>query len=189
MNKYKVMLPPSSISAMGGMGNADMFTNGQAAMFLSGIWKTPAFRDIKKFKWNIVMLPKGPNGRRGFSTGGSGYGILKTSAHPNEAWQLIQFISGEEGAKKFAATGFAQPALKKIADSPVFLDDQEPTNKKMLIGAVKYAQYGPLCKNWTEAVNGLIGPELEKVWSGNETPEQAMAHLKPLLEKNPPETK
>lgn len=189
INKYKVMMPPASIAAMGGMGNSDMFSNGSTAMFLSGIWKTPAFREIKKFKWDVAMLPKGPNGHRAFSTGGSGYGILKTSAHPQEAWELIKFISGEEGAKKFAATGFAQPALMKVADSPAFLDGQDPKNKKMLIGAVKYACYGPICKNWTEVVSGIIGPELEKVWNGSESAEEAMAHLKPLLQADPPQTR
>jgi multiple sugar transport system substrate-binding protein len=183
------MLPPASIAAMGGMGNSDMFVNGSAAMFLSGIWKTPAFREIKKFKWDVVMLPKGPNGRRAYSTGGSGYGILKTSAHPKEAWELIQFISGEQGAQKFAATGFAQPALKKVADSPAFLDGQDPKNKKMLLKAVENARYGPICKNWTETVSGLIGPEMEKVWNSTETAEEAMAHLKPMLAAHPPEIK
>jgi multiple sugar transport system substrate-binding protein len=189
INKYKVMLPPSSISAMGGLGNADLFLNGEAAMFLSGIWKTPAFRNIKKFKWDVVMLPKGPNNYRAFSTGGSGYGILKSSSYKKEAWELVQFISGEEGAKKLASTGLAQPALMKIANSPNFLDGQDPVNKKMLLEAIKYVKYGPLCENWTEIQSGIIGPELEKVWSGTETPEQAMANLKPMLEAKPPKTK
>ncbi len=189
INKYKVMLPPSSVSAMGGLGNADMFVNGNAAMFLSGIWKTPEFRHIKNFKWDVVMLPKGPNGHRAFSTGGSGYGILKSSKYKKEAWELVKFISGEEGAKKLASTGFAQPALMKVANSSYFLDGQDPKNKKMLLEAVKYVEYGPLCKNWTETLSGIIGPEMEKVWNATETAEQAMANLKPRLDANPPQTK
>ncbi|HJT25541.1 MAG TPA: sugar ABC transporter substrate-binding protein, partial [bacterium] len=91
MNKYKFMLPPASLSAMGGMGTSDMFVNGQVAMYLSGLWPTPRFRQqIKDFKWDVVMLPKNNTGFRAFSTGGSGYGILKISKHKKEAWDLIK---------------------------------------------------------------------------------------------------
>ncbi len=59
----------------------------------------------------------------------------------------------------------------------------------MLLEAVKYVKYPPMCKNWTEVFQSLIVPELDKVWSGTETVEEAMAHLKPQLEQMPPQTK
>ncbi len=187
MNKYKMMLPPSSLTAMGGMGTSDMFINGTVAMYLSGIWPTPKFRAIKDFKWDVVMLPKNPNGYRAFPTGGSGYGILKSSTHKKEAWDLVKYISGEAGAKMLAATGLAQPAIMAAANSSLFLDGKDPQNKKMVLEAMKYVKYNPICKNWFEVHDSIIGPELEKVWNGTETAEQAMENLKPLLEKNPPQ--
>jgi len=189
LQRYKVMPSPSSMQALGGLGNAGIFENGTCAMFLSGIWKTPYFRGIKDFQWDVVMLPQGPGGKRAFPTGGSGYGLLGTSPHKKEAWELIQFLSGEEGAKKFASTGFAQPALMAVANSPAFLDNQEPLNKKMLLKAVEYVKYPPVCANWREVVESFIGPELDKVWNGTETPAQAMTRLAPVLEKNPPRMK
>lgn len=190
MNKYKFMLPPASLSAMGGMGTSDMFVNGSVAMYLSGLWPTPRFRQqIKDFKWDVVMLPKNPTGYRAFSTGGSGYGILKTSTHKKEDWELIKFISGEEGEKRLAATGLAQPALMSVVNSPIFLDGKDPQNKKMVIDAMKYVKYNPMCKNWFEVHDSIIGPELDKVWNGSETAAEAMEKLKPILAKNPPQTK
>jgi len=189
MNKYKFMMTPASLTAMGGMGTSDMFVNGQVAMYLSGLWPTPRFRQqIKDFKWDIVMMPKNPSGGRAFPTGGSGYGILKTSQHKKEAWDVVKFISGEEGEKRLAATGLAQPALMADVNSPTFLDGKDPQNKKVVIEAMKYVKYFPICKNWFEVHDSIIGPELDKVWSGTETATEAMEHLKPLLEKNPPET-
>ena len=189
MNKYKIMLPPAGLTAMGGMGSSDMFSNGSVALFLSGIWKTPVFREIKNFKWDVVMMPKGPDGIRAFPTGGSGYGILKSSTHKKEAWELIKYMSGEEGAKKLATTGLAQPALINVANSPIFLDGQDPKNKKMVLEAVKYVKYPPMCKNWTETANSIIGPELDRVWNATETAQEAFDKIAPLLEKNPPQTK
>ena len=187
MNKYKMMLPPSGLTAMGGMGTGDMFTNGTVAMFLSGLWKTPTFRQAKDLQWDVVMLPKNPDGYRAFTTGGSGYGILKSSTHKKEAWDLVKYIAGEEGAKMLAATGLAQPAIMSVSNSPVFLDGKDPKNKKVVLEAMKYVKYRPMCKNWLEVHDSIIGPELEKVWNGTETVEQAMENLKPLLEKNPPQ--
>jgi ABC-type glycerol-3-phosphate transport system substrate-binding protein len=189
MYKYKVMPAPSSLTAMGGMGTSDMFMNGTVAMFLSGIWKTPRFRDIKNFDWDIVMFPKGPTGIRAFSTGGSGYGILKTSKYKKEAWQLVKYISGEEGARQLAATGLAQPAIVAVAESPAFLDGQKPLNKKMLLEAVKYVKYSPMAKNAAEVTNGIVVPQLDRVWSNTATAVQAAAALKPLLARNPPQVK
>jgi hypothetical protein len=54
---------------------------------------------------------------------------------------------------------------------------------------VKYVKYPPMCKNWGETTLSIIGPELDKVWSGTETAGEAMAKLKPLLENNVPQAK
>jgi multiple sugar transport system substrate-binding protein len=178
------------MSAMGGMGTSDLFVNGTSAMFLSGIWKTPTFRQqIKDFKWDVAMFPKGPTGVRAFGTGGSGYGILKTSGHKAEAWKLIKFISGENGAKRIAQTGLAQPAMQSVAAGPDFLDGKDPQNKKMLLEAVKYVKYMPMAKNSQEIQNGVIVPVLDKVWSGTINAQQAADLLKPQLAKQPPLTK
>ena len=186
MHKWKVMPAPSSLTSMGGMGSSDLFMNGTVAMFLSGIWKTPRFREIKNFDWDIVMFPRGNTGVRAFSTGGSGYGILKSSKHKKESWALVKYISGEEGAKQLAATGLAQPAIMSVAQSALFLDGQKPLNKKMLLDAVRYVKYPPMAKNAAEIANGIVVPQLDRFWSGTATAEQAAAALKPLLSRNPP---
>jgi ABC-type glycerol-3-phosphate transport system substrate-binding protein len=186
--KWKVMPSPSGLSAMGGVGTSDYFINGSVAMFLSGIWKTPRFRDITEFKWDVAMFPKGPTGVRAFGTGGSGYGILKTSKNKKAAWELVKFISGPVGAKKLAATGLAQPAIMSAASGVEFLDGKDPQNKKMLLEAVKYVKYMPMAKNTSEVQYGLMGPVFDKIWSGTLTAQQAAEQLKPLLSAKPPVT-
>ena len=185
--KEKVMPGPSNMTAMGGMGTSDLFMNGTAAMFVSGIWKTPQFRDIKDFDWDIAMFPKGPTGQRGFPGGGSGYGILNTSKNKKAAWEFIKYIAGPEGEAKLASTGLAQPALKSVAESPAFQDGQKPLNKKMLLKAVDYSVYPPMAKNWLEIYQGLITPTFDQLWTGKITAAEAIAQLvestkaKPLI--------
>jgi multiple sugar transport system substrate-binding protein len=183
--KQKVMPGPSNMTAMGGMGASDLFVNGTAAMFLSGMWKVPAFRDIKTFDWDVVMFPKGPTGQRGFQNGGSGYGILKSSKNKKAAWELVKYISGKEGEIKMAALGLSQPALKNVAESPAFLDGQKPMNKKMLLKAVDYAIYEPMATNWREIREGAITPTFDQVWVGKITAAEAVSQLAELLKNKP----
>ena len=187
INKHKVTLAPSKVPGMAENEGSDMFRFGTAAMYLSGLKWTPLFREIKDFKWDVAMVPRGPGGIRAFSTGGSGYGMSSHSKEKKTAWKLVKFLTSPEAEVKRMASGLAQPALKKMANSPLFLDQKDPLNKKILIDAVQYVKYLPLCRNWPEVEN-LIAAGLENVWEGKESPEEAMKKLGPILEKHPPLT-
>jgi multiple sugar transport system substrate-binding protein len=184
--KDKVAPGPENLAAMGGLGGSDLFQNGQVAMFLSGIWKTPQFRDIKNFKWDVVMVPKGPKGVRQYQTGGSGYGILKSSTHKKEAWELLEYIAGPEGAKQFAQLGLSQPALKAIAESPAFLDEKPPLNKKMLLKAAMAGIDEPRASNWREIRNSMATPLFDKLWEGSISAQEAVSQLSEELKSDPP---
>jgi ABC-type glycerol-3-phosphate transport system substrate-binding protein len=177
MNKYKVMPSPANLTAMGGVGASDMFVNGTAAMFISGIWKTPQFRDIKTFDWDVALFPKGPGGTRGYQSGGSGYGILSTSKHKKEAWKLVSYLAGPEGEKKMSTTGLVQPALMSVANSPVFLDGQAPKNKKILLKAEPYGIFMPLMVNWQEVYQGNVIPTFDNLWLGKTDAAGAVSQL------------
>jgi multiple sugar transport system substrate-binding protein len=174
MYKYRVMPSPSQMSAMGGVGAADLFVNGRAAMFLSGIWKTPYFRKTIKFDWDAQVFPEGPKGGRGYLLSGGGYSILKSTKHPLEAWKLLTFLAGEEGQKELAMTGLAQPSIKSIAESPAFLDGKPPVSKKFLLDAVNYGCFAPDTDKWQEALNSYIFPALDKVWGNDKKPQEVM---------------
>ncbi len=173
MNRYKVMPGPAYITAMGGLGNSQLFINGTVAMYHSGIWQSPAFRQIKDFDWDVVEFPKGLHGHRGFPMDAAGYGVLKGSAHPELAYELAKYLTGEDAEKYIGATGLIQPALQKVARSKVFLDGQKPRSKGFLPGSVKYGHYrsfDPDVMEWTN----LVGSELDRVWDGTETAAQAL---------------
>ncbi len=185
MNKYKVMPSPASLSQQGGVGASDLFLNGRAAMLISGIWKTPMFRQGKDLKWDVAMIPQVKGVPRAVVGGSSGYGIVAISKHKDAAWKLIAFLSGPEGQKQFAGTGLVQPALKKVAESAAFLDGKDPQNKKMLLKAVDYAIDEPFATNWREVKQSIIYAGLDKVWIGVETPEHAIVAIVEDLKQHP----
>ncbi len=178
--KYKVMPPPGATE----IGFNEMFMTGKIAMYGSGIWETPIFREIKDFKWDIVMFPKGPGGR-GFATGGSGYAIAKTSKHPQLAFELLKLLAGEYGEKRLAQTGLAQPALIKLAYGKFWALDTSspPANKKMLNKAVKYIIFNPFIPEWGEIEQTIITPRVDLIVRNKIDVEKAMNEMTEEINK------
>ena len=185
MLKHKVMPAPANRTAMGDVAATSLFMGGAAAMFFSGIWVTPELQDIKGFDWDCALFPKGPDGRRGFANSGSGYGILASCKHKKEAWEFVKYIAGTEGETKMVSTGLTQPALRSLGASKAFLDGRPPLNKKILLKAVPYGSFDPMAQNWTEILNGIIGPVLDRVWTGTLTAQQAVSQLAEALKSKP----
>ncbi len=174
IDKYKVQ-PSSTAMTNLAMGVQGMFMNGRLAMFASGIWETPGLRKARGFDWDVAIFPKGPKGVRGFGTGGSGYCILKTSAHPKEAYQVIKAMTGKDAEMMLADAGLAQPAMVEIAEGPHWIGgDLPPKNKKMLNDAMKYVIYEPFHPAWREAKELYINPELDLLFLGKKTAREAV---------------
>ncbi len=158
--KYKVMPAPHTLE----MGFNEMFMTGKIAMYGSGIWETPVLRDIKSFDWDVVMFPKGPTGKRGYATGGSGYAISSTTKNKELAWELLKMMSGEYSQIKLAQSGLAQPALKKLAYGLYWAKDPNPPkNKGMLNEAVKYIVFNPFITRWSEIEQKSINQRIDLI--------------------------
>ncbi|HOW58776.1 MAG TPA: sugar ABC transporter substrate-binding protein [Candidatus Omnitrophota bacterium] len=177
-NLYGVMPTPVAFSNFG-MGADRMFANGRIAMFLSGIWETPQFRNYS-FDWDVVMFPKNKKGTRAFGTGGTGYAILKSSKHKKAAWEVIKALTGPEGQRQFAKRGLAQPARISVAESDAFAGDVAvPVNKKMLNEAVQYSVFSPFHPSWREIEEKIINPKLDLVFNGKKKAIEIVKELTP----------
>jgi ABC-type glycerol-3-phosphate transport system substrate-binding protein len=167
--KEKVM-PSMQQMAASGMNTVQYFINEKVAMYLTGIWETPPLRTLqekarkegKKFEWDIVQFPKGPNGLRGTRTGGSGYAILKTTKHPEAAWEVVKALAGAGGQTELARTGLAQPADRTIAESEVWAGSTNiPSNRKTLNDAVRHVIFDPNHPKWPYFQMNIVNREME----------------------------
>ena len=157
-----------------GSGAENMFMNGQTAMMGSGVWHTPHFLQKKDLDFDVVEFPKGPKGLKGWSSGGSGYAICKSSKHKDLAWQIIRQLAAESSISGLAATGMIQPALIKLANSDTFLKSPGPANKGILLNMTDHSHFSPFFANWGEIYYGVLGPALDPVWMGKTTPEKVL---------------
>lgn len=159
-----------------GNGAEDMFLNGEVAMMCSGVWHTPHFLE-KGLDFDVVEFPKGPKGKRGWGSGGSGYAIWSGCKDKEKAWRALKHIAGEELTAKFASTGMIQPALIKVAKSDAFLKSPGPKNKKILLDMPQYSHFSPFIKNWEEVWYGQVGPAMDKAWLGSAKPVDLLPKL------------
>lgn len=164
MYKHHVMPLPSSLES----GTQELFKTGKLAMYCSGIWETPAMKQGNSFQWDIVMFPKGPGGKRGFATGGSGYGILKWAKDKDLAWQVLKYLASPEAQKHLAIKEIAQPADIKLAESEVWAQaKQPPYNKKMLNQAVNYIIFEPFTPKWNFISKNILSTYLDPIFLHN----------------------
>jgi len=177
IHRYSVAPSPLTMTNLA-MGDNKMFITGKLAMFSSGIWHTPYLRTVEGLDWDVVMFPKGPEGVRGFGTGGSGYCVLKSTKHPKEAWEVIKALSGKRGQEMLAEKGLGQPALRSVAEGTSWaLSPQAPLNKSMLNEAVKYVTYDPFHSAWREAKELHITPQLDLIWNGKQSAAQGVSRF------------
>lgn len=168
VNKYKVSPSPVVLRNID-QSPADIFMTGKLAMYNSGAWEIPRFRRIKMFDWDVALFPKGPV-RRGFGSGGSGYAILKTTKHPEEAWRVLKALAGKRGQMLLAKNGLAQPAIIEIAESEYWAKSAEkPLNKGILNKAVKFGIFEPFNERWLEAQQEYLFPALDNMLNGKMT--------------------
>jgi multiple sugar transport system substrate-binding protein len=159
-----------------GNGAEGMFMNGLVAMMCSGLWHTPNFLE-KGVDFDVVEFPKGPKGKRGWGTGGTGYAIWSGCKDKEKAWEVVKELAGEDLVTKLTATGMMQPALVKVAESDAFLKSRGPDHKRILLDMPKYSHYAPFIKGWNEIWYGQVGPAMDPVWLGTKQPGEVLPKL------------
>jgi len=180
INKHQVMPTPVALANLG-MGVDLMFSSGRLAMFMSGIWETPALRNYK-FDWDVAMFPKNDKGVRRFGTGGSGYAVLKSSQHKKEAWEVVKALTGPAGQIELARRGLAQPARRSVAESENWAAHPgKPVNKAMLNEAVQYIVFDPFHPHWQEAQAKIMLPEFDLLFNGKESAQEAVNKIVPKM--------
>jgi multiple sugar transport system permease protein len=165
-----------------------LFARQQVAMYQSGIWEVPNMRKMLKpgskefFEWDITKFPAYAHGdgKNHAPTGGSGYSIFSSTKHPAEAWRLVQYMSGPASMKAMAEAGIAQPAIRELALTDVWLpgpntplEQQYPANRIVTDELVDSVRFGPTAPYWPDVTN-LMNARLDAIYSNLVEPKDAL---------------
>lgn len=169
-------------SQMGLLANASTFSsewnaaanNGKIASFVGAVWCKEILMQAApdtSGKWRVARAPGGDG-----NNGGSFLAIMKTSKHPQEAFDVIKWLQNPENQ----VTSFKEinlfPSAKKALDSDVMKQKEaffggQVTGEIFSESArnVKPAYYGTKYAN----LNGIVGRELSSVAIQGKNPEKA----------------
>lgn len=124
---HEGLVDPSSLNKSSTDVETD-FADGKTAMIVTGSW---LLRDLATHRdegglggvfdpndVGVAPLPMGPAGRATF-IGGSNLALFKHAKHPDEAWDVIHYLSSNEDAQLTYAEELGMlPAHKALLESP-----------------------------------------------------------------------
>ncbi|MNI20043.1 Multiple sugar-binding protein precursor [compost metagenome] len=118
---YKAYTPASDIVS-GYKEVVANFDSGRAAMIQHNLG---SYQDHKKAlgtgHFDGVLLPPSMNGIRTLFGNANGYGIMRTTRHPDEAWRLIRYLLSEESQIYWNSQVGQIPTNLKAWNDPYFL--------------------------------------------------------------------
>ena len=130
----------------------DFFTSQMTAMIADSRFAYKRFLRKRKlkFRWDLAPMPRGREQATTFIWGGNC--ILKTTPHPQEAWEFLKFLSGAEGAAINLEAGNALPAYRPAAEQEIRspLDPSVPKNDRCFLEAVAYGRTAPTPPQFAE---------------------------------------
>src|SRR5690606_36945056 len=95
---------------------------------------------------------------------GSAFMISTQSNHPDEAWELLKYITGRRGQSLMTELGLLLPSRLSVARSD-FLESTPPENNHVFLDEFQYAKPGPMLPNWRE-VHSEAGGVLNDILAG-----------------------
>jgi ABC-type glycerol-3-phosphate transport system substrate-binding protein len=172
---YKDHVMPVNFSKEVGSDDTTAFAAGKVAMmprWTSGIL---TYNKITSFKWGMVPYPKRTVNAHDFAT--SGDAIATVSKVQDAAWAWVKYGVGPEGSAVSAADGtnvYFHPDAQKIAQQALQkISSLETPNAVVEIMADGPGSFIRLLSVNQDKINGLISPELSKIWNNSVAPADA----------------
>lgn len=172
---YKDHVMPVNFSKEVGSDDTKAFAAGKVAMMARWTSGILTYNKITSFKWGMVPYPKRTVNAHDFAT--SGDAIAKVSKVQDAAWSWVKYGVGPEGSAVSAADGtnvYFHPDAQKIAQQAL----QKVPSLETPNAVVETMADGPgsfirLLSVNQDKINGLISPELSKIWNNTVPPADA----------------
>lgn len=178
MMNNNLAIPDANLNQAG--GDAAVFQSGQAAMIVQNASRVPTFNEVG-MEYDVAPVPIPEGGQRSGSAVGAAWTMSASSENKDAAWTFIEWLQSTDGGQRiYTETGEILPALQSTARSDAFLQaDSPPENREAFIIEGENAKVGRigLFQEWSELDSSIIGPALQRIWTGEATAEDVLPGL------------
>lgn len=106
---------------------------GDVAITFEGGWLKGAMDAFPDIKWQFAEMPTGSSGEKVTINYTAAYGIGQDSKNKDQAWVLMQYLTGPEGMAKWTEGGIAVPSRNDVAT---------PAGFEVIVKGAEYAKPG-----------------------------------------------
>ena len=143
---------PEDYANLGTNSPDPLFAQGKVAMIMTGFWNIASLREVPDLNWDIA--PVWQNADRGTVAFGSGLAISSATEHPEEACQVINFLTDEAAQMVIVERGQDAPANVATLNSDLFLSGETFANRDIYMEAFGESADAiialPLIPQWNE---------------------------------------
>lgn len=177
--EYRVIPGPGNPGHSG-----DGFANQWASMAVAQDWLLQRYHDADYLEFAVAPVPKGS--ARLSQVGVQAFSVVKQSAHQQEAWELVKYLTYDpEGAKAWTRITTEVPSLVEIG--PDFVEYTATTAPDLNAIVLVEAMLNPW--NWRAALSSQFGDiystitrSLESVILGERALRTVMEEIRPTIE-------
>ncbi|MET8763262.1 sugar ABC transporter substrate-binding protein [Lentzea sp. NPDC004782] len=159
-----------------------LFAQGNAAMIMTGFWNIASLKESPRVRWGIAPLFK--NTKQATISFQSGLAITKSSARPELAFKVLDFLTSAEGQKPIAISGQDAPANREVQDSDDFLHPVwaiTDVNMGAFKESSQFAYTPPMTPDWG-SMQQVFGTIIGEICDGVVTPKDGLAAAQRSLE-------
>ena len=163
---------PPGVTTYAEAATSRLFQNGETVFLRNWpyVYGLASESDIAG-KFEIKPMPSTPEGRSGACQGGWGFGIAKSTNHPDQAWEVIEYFTKPEIQKRYALENGQTPTRRDLFDDPELVAEYEYLPD--LLNVLENAVLRPPIAQYSQA-SDILQRYLSAAISGTMTPEQAM---------------
>lgn len=153
-----------------------LMQSGKVAMAMQGSWMISAFKDNEYMveNFDVAVLPKSEDGKRISIYNGLGWVAAANTDHPEEAWQLIEYLGSQEAQIKQADLGVTMSAYEGTSDN--WIQSTDKFNLQAYLDMTKDMVIRPYSKK-TVIWENLSIDKLKPVWEGKTDMDTALKEL------------
>ncbi|MDD3927829.1 MAG: sugar ABC transporter substrate-binding protein [bacterium] len=171
-NRYNVT--PRRVTGTEVSDVTELFMLGRLGMYAGLPYQALSdFSTLRNLNWDTTLMPRSNRGTRVSRYTGEGWSVYSGSKHPQEAWNLVKYLSSGETAVGLAKLNMI-PARQSVLNSPAFIKEQTPYREEMIVKALEEARPVPSLPR-IEELNSVWFRYIEAMMMKRATAAQALA--------------